>query len=114
MEVYRQVITKMQDEHFLTNRTIRHTRPPRTSDINRLADKMKRHSVFVEILGRSQDAEVKDVLNVGIGMMNKRSAWTVSEEEREDEVDGDFDQPPSEEDLLGDLEDWDISDVLFS
>lgn len=114
MEVYRQVTTKMQDEYFLTNRTIRHTRPPRTSDINRLADRMKSKGVFVEQLGRQEDAEVADVFQVGNSIMGRASAWVISNEERESDVDGDFDQPPDEDDLLGDLEGWDLSDVLLS
>jgi len=80
---YREIIDKVEDDYHVTKRTVGHTDPPMTAEIQRVRTEMRKFRWFERVNGR-KGPSVRDHFLGGLGMLCQRSAWVTTDEDAED------------------------------
>lgn len=83
IDLYREVIHKVEDDYHVTKRTVSHTSPPKDAEVKRIYDNMKAHGWFVFKTGRKKP-KVESHLEKGWAMLNRWSAHEPDGDESEE------------------------------
>jgi hypothetical protein len=83
IDLYREVINKVEDDYHVTKRTVSHTKPPKLADIQRICEDMKKQGWLIFKKGRSKP-KVDSHLEQGWAMLNRSSTHGIADDTSED------------------------------